>query len=86
MSPAGGVRARKGKINNNAKNKNMRFQEIIVTVRITCPGQAPFDSRVDVVQIAGMFDTGMVLTEVHRNHPGCRVEILNVEWVVDKSN
>lgn len=64
----------------------MRFQEIVVIVRITCPGQAAFDTKVDVIQIAGKFDTGMVLRQVQQNHPGCRIEILDVEWVVSKSN
>ena len=62
----------------------MRFQEIIVVVEIICAGQKPQIERVDVMQIAGQFDRGMVLREVQKNHPSCDIRILDVEWVISK--
>jgi hypothetical protein len=63
----------------------MMFQEIIVVVEINCPGQNPIIERIDVMQIAGHFDRGMVKTTVQNNHPGCNVNIIDVEWVIEKS-
>ena len=47
----------------------MNFQEIIVVVEISCTGQNPRIERIDVMQIAGRFDRGMVLNVVQQNNP-----------------
>lgn len=62
----------------------MNFQEIIVVVEISCPGQNPRIERIDVMQIAGRFDRGMVLNVVQQNNPGCEVRLIDVEWVINK--
>ncbi len=63
----------------------MNFQKLIVIVKITCGTAAPIIENVDVMQLAGRFDSGMVLKEVQNNHPGCKVEIIDVQWVISNS-
>ena len=60
----------------------MLFQEIFVTVTISCPNHNPFTKRIDVLQLAGRFDSGMVLSEIQKDFPSCRIQLEDVEWVV----
>ena len=62
----------------------MDFQKVIVTVKIICKNKESFITNVDVVIIAGGFDTGSIHNVLKQNHPGCSFEILDIEWVVSK--